>query len=304
MALDIDRPPRRPILSMGLRTLGTAALICLRLMILCSAAVGAVPDELQKGEAKKEEIRKIIAEETAKNGRVPLSLALAVAKVESDLRPDAVSGAGARGVMQIMPATAMSEFGVPASALADPRLNVRLGIAYLERLHNRYGDWELALSHYNGGSLPAAAGQYVAHDYTRQYVADVMKWDAAYRSDATPVPVQTAVAQTAPDTAPSAAAPPEAPAVPTQVASAEPMTRARETVAAESAYPPIEELRARFRASLDRTSLDRTSLDRASADRMGRPAAPVQAADSGAASMTASAMPARSGRFNYGPYGG
>jgi len=283
MALDIDRPHRPWI-----RALGTVAMICLRLMILCSAALGATPDE----------VRNIIAEEAAKNGQVPLSLALAVAKVESDLRPDAVSSAGARGVMQIMPATAMSEFGVPASALSDPRLNVRLGIAYLERLHNRYGDWELALSHYNGGSLPAPAGesgskQYVAHDYTRQYVADVMKWDAAYRSDA-PAPAQTLVAQAEPAAAPPpvAVAPPEAPAAPLQVASAAPAARVEAApvpaaAPAATAYPPLEDLRARFRAHFDQSASDR-----------------IRAPAPAAGSATASAAPMRSGRFNYGPYGG
>jgi len=287
MALEIDRPHPQ-----WLRILGSAVLVGLRLMILCSAAVGATPDE----------IRTIIAEETAKNGQVPLSLALAVAKVESDLRPDAVSSAGARGVMQIMPATAMGEFGVPASALADPRVNVRLGVAYLERLYNRYGgDWEMALSHYNGGSLPMASGQsgakqFVAHDYTRQYVADVMKWDAVYRNDATMLAV-----------AGGTSALPEAPV---QLASVEPsssadrapepVTAIRETVvpetsreasmpqtAAAPAYPPLDELRARFRAHFDPST---------------RPA-PVQTAQSDAPAATATAAPARSGRFSYRPYG-
>lgn len=231
--------------------------------------------------ASQTEVTRIIAEEAAKNGRVPLPVALAVAKVESDFRDDALSPAGARGVMQIMPNTAMSEFGVPAEALGDARLNTRLGIAYLERLHNRYGgNWELALSHYNGGTLPAAAGQYVAHDYTRQYVADVMKWAAVYRADPTmmalatpgPVPaVELAAAEPAP-------IPPPAPAAPT----ASPTVK---TATARPAYPSLDELRARFRASLDRRE--------ASAD-------PADTARAAAGEVA----PPRRSRFSYAPYGG
>jgi Transglycosylase SLT domain len=243
--------------------------------------------------ASQAEITQMIAEEAAKNGRVPLPMALAVAKVESDFREDALSTAGARGVMQIMPATAMSEFGVPASALGDPRLNVKLGIAYLERLHNRYGgNWELALSHYNGGTLPAAAGQYVAHDYTHQYVADVMKWAAIYRND------QTMMARATPGTAPAVdlASAEAQPMQPTMMARAKPETPAEAQAMppplaavpdrhADQSYPSIAELRERFRASLDH-----------------RREAAAGPADTAAPADGDAAQPRR-GRFSYAAYG-
>ena len=59
------------------------------------------------------EVRRIITEE-ARDNTVPASLALAVAKVESDFGDDYESPTGARGVMQIMPRTAVEEYGVPA----------------------------------------------------------------------------------------------------------------------------------------------------------------------------------------------
>ncbi len=52
--------------------------------------------------ATRSDVKQIIIQE-AQNSRVPASLALAVAKVESDFLEDALSSAGARGVMQIMP---------------------------------------------------------------------------------------------------------------------------------------------------------------------------------------------------------
>ncbi|MBV8537946.1 MAG: transglycosylase SLT domain-containing protein, partial [Alphaproteobacteria bacterium] len=81
----------------GLRLLGVG-------LILCFGVLALVPTV---DAATQAEVTQIIADEAAKNGHVPLSMALAVAKVESDMREDAVSTAGARGVMQIMPATAM-----------------------------------------------------------------------------------------------------------------------------------------------------------------------------------------------------
>jgi len=261
----------------GLRLLGLGLILCFGLLALAPTVEAATQAE----------ITRIIAEEAARNGHVPLPMALAVAKVESDMREDAMSTAGARGVMQIMPATAMSEVGVPASALGEPRLNVRLGIAYLERLHNRYGgDWELALSHYNGGTLPATAGHYVAHDYTRQYVADVMKWSDVYRNDATLMAALANHGAEPPVLLASAEVPPPAPI---EDATAKTPTVTRETFGArDPSYPSGDELRARFHASLER-----------------RREALAQAGDGGA-DAGAGAAPAakvRSGRFTYAPYG-
>jgi len=137
--------------------------------------------------ATREQIKQIVTEEAQRNGTVPPFLALAVAKVESDFEELAESSAGARGVMQIMPKTARDEFNVSAERLWDPRLNIRLGIAYLERLYYQYARrWDLALSHYNGGTL-RKRGRFVApHSYTRSYVASVRSWSRRFkRSTAT-----------------------------------------------------------------------------------------------------------------------
>lgn len=127
------------------------------------------------------DVQRIILEEAA-NSRVPPSLALALARVESNFAPRALSPAGARGVMQLMPKTARDVFGVREDELWNPRLNIQLGLGYLEQLYDQYGGrWDLALSHYNGGTLAGGAGaRAIPHDYTRKYVADVLHWQRVY----------------------------------------------------------------------------------------------------------------------------
>jgi len=130
--------------------------------------------------ATRTQIQRWILEE-AEQTRVPASLALAIAKVESNFQDGALGQAGERGVMQIMPSTAMGEFGVNSARLWDGRLNVKVGISYLERLNSQYGGrWDLAISHYNGGTLRGRGANAVAHSYTRKYVANVMRWWAIF----------------------------------------------------------------------------------------------------------------------------
>jgi hypothetical protein len=147
-----------------------------------AVALGAVDADA----ATRTEVKRMVIEE-ARNSIVPPSLALAVAKVESDFQDRVRSHKGAQGVMQIMPATAHGEFGVNAEELWKPRLNIQLGIDYLERLHAQYGgNWELVLSHYNGGTLRGGKGLNAKpHGYTRKYVANVMRWWRRYEDQAT-----------------------------------------------------------------------------------------------------------------------
>ncbi len=132
---------------------------------------------------EREHVYDLVVEGAEANPTVPTGLALAVARVESDFQGHVTSSAGARGVMQIMPATAMGEFGVAAVELWEPRTNIRLGIAFLERLYVAYGSrWDLALSHYNGGSLRKSGDTWQPHTYTQEYVAAVMAhWESYER---------------------------------------------------------------------------------------------------------------------------
>ena len=128
----------------------------------------------------RQEIKQMVIDE-ALNSNVPPALALAVAKIESDFQSQALSHAGARGVMQIMPQTAMGEYGVHADELWNPRLNIQLGIDFLEHLYKQYnGRWDLALSHYNGGTIKNNR----PHSYTKNYIANVQRWQQRYSQQA------------------------------------------------------------------------------------------------------------------------
>ncbi|MEM8788381.1 MAG: lytic transglycosylase domain-containing protein [Pseudomonadota bacterium] len=89
---------------------------------------------------------------------VPPELAMAVARQESELNPRAVSPAGARGLMQLMPRTAQKvsqQLGMQYSAsrlITDPSYNGRLGTQYLADMLARYrGSVLLAAAAYNAG---------------------------------------------------------------------------------------------------------------------------------------------------------
>jgi soluble lytic murein transglycosylase len=98
----------------------------------------------------------VIVNEAHRAG-LPPKFVLAVIEVESSGRQDAVSEAGALGLMQIMPATGEFVAGridVPwrgRESLFDPVINVRLGVNYLEGLIERYANVRIALAAYNAG---------------------------------------------------------------------------------------------------------------------------------------------------------
>ena len=77
----------------------------------------------------------------------------AIAYVESRYNPNAVSHAGATGMMQIMPATAR-RFGFTGSQseLFDPVISLRISSVYLRKLYKLFGnDLSLILAAYNAG---------------------------------------------------------------------------------------------------------------------------------------------------------
>lgn len=126
-------------------------------------------------------MRMVVA--AAREAGIDPALALAVAHTESSFRPLALSHAGARGVMQMMPATARGEFGARPAQLWDPRINTRLGSRFLRQLLDRYGRTDIALSHYNGGSaVRRANGTLRVIPATRGYVRKVIALAGNYRN--------------------------------------------------------------------------------------------------------------------------
>jgi soluble lytic murein transglycosylase-like protein len=127
-----------------------------------------------------------ILEESAAAGLDPL-LVLAMIEVESGWDPGAVSSRGARGLMQLRPATLRSEAregGLDAADPHHPEVNVRAGIRYLARLVRQFGDDDLALVAYNTG--PTRLASYVqavgeVPDHLLAYARRVRREERALR---------------------------------------------------------------------------------------------------------------------------
>ena len=122
-----------------------------------------------------------LIETSAREFAVDPRLVKSVMLVESGFNPAAISRKGARGLMQLMPATA-AEHGV--SDIHDPRQNIAAGTKYLSRLLSYYsGDLVKSLAAYNAGE--AAVDRYNGvppYDETQLYVRKTL---AAYQGKST-----------------------------------------------------------------------------------------------------------------------
>lgn len=88
-------------------------------------------------------------EEASRRYNIPASLIKAVITIESNFNPKAVSHAGAQGLMQLMPETAV-QMGV--TDVFNPRQNILGGARYLRTMANQFkGDLVLTLASYNAG---------------------------------------------------------------------------------------------------------------------------------------------------------
>ncbi|MFA5548540.1 MAG: transglycosylase SLT domain-containing protein [Porticoccaceae bacterium] len=144
----------------------------------------------------------------AGRARIPLALLLAISRQESSFEPTIVSPAGARGLMQLMPATAREtarRHGVAyrnESDLDDPAVNIRLGSHYYRQMLDRFGNNRiLATAAYNAGPgrvegwLRQTAGnlpydvwiELIPFAETRNYVQNVLAFSMifAHHLDAT-----------------------------------------------------------------------------------------------------------------------
>jgi len=113
---------------------------------------------------------------------VPVELSLAIARRESQFDTIVVSGAGAQGLMQLMPATAKAvarDLGIahdPANVLSDWRYNARLGSTYLAELAQRFdGNVIMVSAGYNAG--PGRPAQWMAkYGDPRKGEIDMVDW--------------------------------------------------------------------------------------------------------------------------------
>lgn len=118
--------------------------------------------------------------------QIPEALIRAVIKVESDYDPRAVSYAGARGLMQLMPETA-ERLGV--RDIHDPRENIFGGVRYLRVLANMFnGDLDFTIAGYNAGENAVIQhGGIPPYAQTRDYVVKVNKFYRRYRALVDPI---------------------------------------------------------------------------------------------------------------------
>jgi len=143
----------------------------------------------------------VLVREAAAKGGVHWSLLAGVAREESRWDPRALSAVGARGLVQLMPSTAVTvaaNSGLPrpsADDLFDPSLNLRLGATELGRLIETFGGrWAPAVAAYNAGEVQARLWldqcgskctsalylQNISFGSTRAYTAGVLSAAVSY----------------------------------------------------------------------------------------------------------------------------
>ena len=161
--------------------------------------VATKPDEKAKTEQEeKDEIAKFISacrssldkddvatianiiQKESKKRDYDWKLILAIVKTESHFDPRARSSKGARGLMQVLPSTAKwlsPKMGLKyrgRDSLYEPEYNVKLGMHYLNMLHQQYGDMDKAIAAYNRG--PSGLARYLRQGkkFPPKYLVQVM----------------------------------------------------------------------------------------------------------------------------------
>lgn len=120
----------------------------------------------------------LIVKYSKKHGVDP-NLIKAMIKQESSFNPNAKSGAGAVGLMQLMPDTA-NEVGV--SDRTDPEQSIEGGVKYIKKkIKEQNGDIKLALAAYNAGS-DNVKGKIPQNGETPEFVERVMKYYNEYQN--------------------------------------------------------------------------------------------------------------------------
>jgi soluble lytic murein transglycosylase-like protein len=126
-------------------------------------------------ESYNEDLYDHVISEASQTHGVPFSLLKALIKTESDFNPTAISSAGARGLMQLMPENIKT---LKIKNPFDPRENVMGGTRYLKQLIDHFnGKLPLALAAYNAG--PGVVEKYQRippFQETENFVKQVMEY--------------------------------------------------------------------------------------------------------------------------------
>ncbi|MHB8110063.1 MAG: lytic transglycosylase domain-containing protein [Syntrophorhabdaceae bacterium] len=128
---------------------------------------------------------KIIANSVYQESRkydLDYRLVLAIMKVESNFKNEAVSRRGARGLMQINPSSAKMiarESGVEvkgAKCLHEPEKNIKMGVSYLSKLNDMFDNIVSALHAYNAGpgrvKKPVSEEKVKTTSFTRKVMSE------------------------------------------------------------------------------------------------------------------------------------
>ena len=165
--------------------------------------------------------------DASKLTQVPPDWILAVMRQESLFRGDAISRAGARGLMQMTPTTAAAvakRWHLPLpdkDGTFDPPMDVQRGAAHLRDLLDKYGQLGLTLAAYNAGAIPVARWaptrsmdadvwiENIPYGETRNYVQRIMEHIVAFAwvRDAEPPRLATLLPPITPTTFSAQAAP-------------------------------------------------------------------------------------------------
>ena len=155
-----------------------------RYKLIRREAGSAIPRSGQAWMPSEADIRRFssIIDVAAKSHGVDPALVQAVITAESGFNPNAISRAGASGLMQLMPDTAR-RYGV--QNIFDPVENIHGGVRYLRDLLALFnGNLRLALAGYNAGenAVIRAGNNIPPYDETQRYVPKVIHYYDRFRA--------------------------------------------------------------------------------------------------------------------------
>ena len=152
--------------------LASALLLAAASAVFAGEASGAAASSSAPVAFDRGSLRQLVAEISREHGLDP-ALIDALVRVESGYNPVAVSRKGARGLMQLMPATAAR---LKVGDVFDPEQNVRGGVREFARLVDQYaGSLPLALAAYNAGEGAVAIHRGIPpFAETREYVRRIL----------------------------------------------------------------------------------------------------------------------------------